>query len=218
VSTRGRLAALSAALLTACAAQPKPPAATPQKSELQRDVFLFLGDSLTAGYGVAPQDAYPALLARKWTQAGVALRPRNAGVSGATSAGILESIDWNLADDVHTLFLAIGANDGLRGHDLSHTRANISRVVRRAKAVGIRVILAGMRIPSNYGADYTQGFAKIYPTIANEHNVPLMPFLLEGVGGIPAHNQADRIHPNEKGHRVIAANVHAFLEKQGLLR
>ena len=183
-----------------------------------KPVFLFLGDSLTAGYGVAMDEAYPALLAERWDRDGLRYEVRNAGVSGSTSAGVLENLDWHLQDGVHTVFVAIGANDGLRGLDLDETERNIGRIVAGARERGARVVLAGMKIPPNYGPEYAARFEDMYRRLAKRHGVPLLPFLLDGVGGVAAMNVEDGIHPNAAGHRLIAKTVHEFLDREGLLR
>lgn len=210
-----RLAAL--ALLAACSRAPAPPPA-PEAAASKRDVFLFVGDSLTAGYGVAVESAFPALLEERWRREGVPFRARNAGVSGSTTAGVLENLDWSLADDVHTVFLCIGANDGLRGLDLAESRRNIERIVEKARAKGARIVLAGMKLPPNYGREYASSFESIYPAVAKELGLELMPFLLDGIGGQASMNIEDGIHPNEAGHARIAENVHRFLRERGLLK
>lgn len=184
----------------------------------ERSVILFLGDSLTAGYGLAPEEAYPALLAERWRQEGLRWKVRNAGVSGITTAGIIENLDWNLTEDVHTIFLAVGANDGLRGLPLAETRKNIERIMEKARKKGARVVLAGIKIPPNYGEAYSRGFARLYPELARRHKAKLLPFLLEGVAGRPDLNIEDGIHPNPRGHRVMADLVERFFKKEGLLR
>lgn len=189
---------------------PAPPAA-------ERNVFLFLGDSLTAGYGVAQDEAYPSLLDALWKEKGIPYRARNAGVSGSTSKGVLENLDWNLTPEIHTVFLAIGANDGLRGHDLDITEDNIDAIVSGILDRGAHVVLAGMKIPPNYGPEYTKKFEDLYGRVARRHGLKIMPFLLEGVAARPKLNISDGIHPNAKGHRIMADNVHAFLKKENLL-
>ena len=206
------------AALAACSPAPEAEREQPKPAETRREVILFLGDSLTAGYGVALEDAFPALLEERWRRDGSAARARNAGVSGSTTAGVLESLDWTLAPDVRALFLCVGANDGLRGLSLESSRRNISEIVAKAKARGLEVVVAGMKLPPNYGADYTKRFEALYPSIAREHGVKLMPFLLEGVAGRPELNAKDGIHPNEAGHRRIAETVHAYLAREGLLK
>ncbi len=183
----------------------------------ERDVFLFLGDSLTAGYGVAQDEAYPSLLDTLWKEKGIRYRVRNAGVSGSTTKGVLENLDWNMTPEIHTVFLAIGANDGMRGHDLTATKKNLDAIVTGIRNRGARVVLAGMKIPPNYGPAYTKKFEKMYGEIARRHKLKLMPFLLEGVAARPALNIGDGIHPNSKGHWILAGNVHAFLKKEKLI-
>jgi acyl-CoA thioesterase I len=193
-------------------AQAIAPAAAP------RDVILFLGDSLTAGYGVTQEEAYPVLLAARWEKEGVPFKARNAGVSGATTAGLLESLDWSLAPDVHTVLLAVGANDGLRGLSLMQSRKNISAIIEEARRRGIRVVLAGMKIPPNYGEAYIRDFQSMYAELAQSHGLKRLPFLLEGVAGDPRYNIEDGIHPNAAGHRLIAERVDRFFKKEGILK
>jgi len=184
----------------------------------RRDVFLFLGDSLTAGYGVAQDEAYPALLERKWKKNKIPFHVKNAGVSGSTSKGVLENLDWNLTENVHTVFLAVGANDGLRGQDLAKTEENIDGIVKICRSRGIRVVLAGMKIPPNYGAAYAENFSGMFRRVARNNGLKLMPFLLEDVAARPDLNISDGIHPNALGHAKMAENVHRFLSQEGLLR
>ena len=201
------------ALLLGCQAKETPVPAAPSTPKTL-PVFVFLGDSLTAGYGVAMEEAYPALIAERWKM----VEMRNAGVSGSTSAGILGNIAWNITPDVDFVFLAIGANDGLRGLDLKGTKDNIEKIITYCRERKISVALAGIKIPPNYGAEYTGAFEAMYPTIAKEAGIPLLPFLLDGVAGRPEMNIEDGIHPNADGHKVIAKSVEAFLKKEGLLK
>lgn len=202
-------------LLAACSRSAEPPAAArPSASR----AALFVGDSLTAGYGVDAEDAWPALVERAWEKRGLPWRARNAAVSGSTTAGALEAVTWALTPDVGLVFVCIGGNDGLRGTPLKETRKNVSALLSALKKDGRVVVLAGMRIPPNYGKDYADGFAALFPALAREHGVAFMPFLLDGVAAVPALNQADGIHPNEEGHRKVAAAVLAFLDKEGLPR
>ena len=176
-------------------------------SEEERPLVVFLGDSLTAGFGLGEEEAYPALASAALAAEGRPVRVVNAGVSGDTSAGGLARLDWvlRLAPDV--VVVELGPNDGLRGLSLAATEANLREIVERSRAAGARVLLAGMLIPPNYGPDYAGRFAAIYPRLAAELDVPLVPFLLEGVGGEPDLNLADGIHPNAAGHRRLAENV-----------
>lgn len=172
--------------------------------------ILCLGDSLTEGLGVAREAAWPALLEAELKKSGFAdVVVVNGGVSGSTTASGLGRLKWHLkgATKPTLLILALGANDGLRGLELKPTRKNLEDVIRLAKTSGIPVLLAGMRIPPNYGATYADEFFKMFGDLAKSEAVPLLPFLLEGVGGERAMNQADGIHPNEAGHKVVAATV-----------
>ncbi len=173
-----------------------------------RDV-VFLGTSLTAGLGLDPSQAFPALIQQRLDRLRLPWRAVNAGVSGETSAGALRRLDWVLKDAPAILVLETGANDGLRGLDVDTTRANLEAIVRRARAQvpGIRIVLAGMEAPPNMGARYTGRFRAIYREVAARERVALIPFLLAGVGGVDSLNQADGIHPNAAGERIVAANV-----------
>jgi acyl-CoA thioesterase-1 len=178
--------------------------ATAWPAQAADPVIVALGDSLTAGLGVAPDEAYPALLEAKLRREGYAYRVVNAGVSGDTSAGGLRRIDWVLRQSPQIVIVALGANDGLRGQPVMALRDNLSAIVERARASGARVLLAGMRMPTNYGAAYTKEFAAVYSEVAKRTGVPLVPFLLDGVATQARLNQADGIHPNAEGQRVIA--------------
>lgn len=174
-------------------------------------MVVFLGDSLTAGYGLPEDQAYPAILDRRLDSKGTPVRVLNAGVSGDTTAGGLSRLDWLLKQKPDVLVVALGGNDGLRGLDLAQSEKNLREIVRRGKESGARVLLLGMMIPPNYGRDYTESFRNMYPEIADEFDVPLLPFLLEGVGGIADLNQADGIHPTAKGQEIVADNVEPYL-------
>ena len=180
-----------------------------------RPVVLILGTSLTAGLGLDPDEAYPARLQELVDSAGLRWRVVNGGVSGETSAGALRRLQWILQPNVRVLVVETGANDGLRGLDPDSTRANLEAIVRRARAFdpGIRIVLAGMEAPPNLGAAYTARFRGIYRDLARRERLALIPFLLEGVGGVDSLNQEDGIHPNEVGARVVAANVWRVLEQ-----
>ena len=174
-------------------------------------VVLCFGDSLTAGLGVAPDEAYPALLGARLHAAGYRYRVVNAGVSGDTTAGGLRRVDWALRLTPDIVILALGANDGLRGQDLAGVRANLDQLVERFQRSGARVLLAGMRLPPNYGRPYAEDFRRMYAAVARKRSVPFMPFLLDGVGGNPRLNQPDGIHPTAEGHRVIAERLWPYL-------
>jgi len=190
-------------------------AAAPQPKNI-----LFLGDSITAGYGLEPSQAYPALSqekidAKKWP-----FRAVNAGQSGDTSAGGLNRMDWLLRSRVDVLVLELGGNDGLRGLPPETTRQNLQGIIERArnKYPQVKIILAGMKVPPNMGAEYAKKFSNIYTDLAKMHNALLIPFVLENVGGIRELNLPDGIHPTAKGHEIVAANVWKVLEPvlQGL--
>ena len=187
---------------------------TPQISTAERPSVLFLGTSLTAGLGLEPEQAYPALIQQKIDSAGFAFRVVNAGVSGETSAGARRRVDWLLREPVAVLVLETGANDGLRGLPPDSLRANIQAVFDRTKALSPppKLVLVGMRVPPNYGRAYSERFQAVYPEVAGRNGAALVPFLLEGVGGIPRLNQADGIHPTAEGQRVIAETVWRVLE------
>lgn len=170
-------------------------------------VIVALGDSLTSGLGVAADEAYPALLQVRLRRGGYAYRVVNAGVSGDTTAGGLRRVDWVLRAQPEIVILALGANDGLRGQSPQTTRANLEAIVARLTAAGARVLLAGMRMPPNYGEAFTREFETVFPAVARRANVALVPFLLDGVAADPTLNQADGLHPNAAGHRVIAERL-----------
>ncbi|MDX9840165.1 MAG: arylesterase [Desulfobulbus sp.] len=176
---------------------------------------LFLGDSLTAGLGVEPEEAYPYLLGERLVRDGFAeARMINGGISGSTSASAPGRLRWYARVKPDVLFLALGANDGLRGLTVAELEKNLEAVIVEARRQGMRVLLAGMELPPNYGDVYTADFRRVYADLAGRHGLPLLPFLLEGVGGVAELNQADGIHPNAKGHRRIADHVFPFLRDQ----
>lgn len=182
---------------------------------LAERVVLFLGDSLTAGLGVEAEEAYPRLLGAQLTGDGVTdVRIVNGGVSGSTSAGALARLQWYDKIRPSVLFLALGANDGLRGLTITELEKNLAEVIVNAQKRGMRIILAGMELPPNYGEEYTGNFRRVYQQLADRYNLTLIPFLLEGVGGVAEMNQADGIHPNAAGHRQIAAHVYPVLKAQ----
>lgn len=175
---------------------------------------VFLGDSLTAAFGVEPEEGYVALLQEKIERAGYPHRVANAGVSGDTSAGGLRRVDWALSQPADILFIALGGNDGLRGLPPAALADNLQGIIARARErqPDIRIILAGMRMPDSMGAEYARAFAAVYPRVAESTGVLLLPFLLEGVAGEEAMNLPDRIHPSPAGHQRVAENVWAVLE------
>jgi acyl-CoA thioesterase-1 len=175
---------------------------------------VFLGDSLTAGLGVQPAEAFPALIAEKIRKAGLPFEVQNAGLSGDTSAGGARRIDWLLQRRVDVLVLELGANDGLRGLELKSLQANLQAIIDKTKAKNpqVKIVLAGMQVPPNLGKEYADGFQRIFADLARDNNATLIPFLLEGVGGHRDLNQPDSIHPSAAGHRVVADLVWRALE------
>jgi acyl-CoA thioesterase I len=184
------------------------PAVAPAAEER---VIVAFGDSLTAGFGVDPELAWPAFLQERLAREGYPYRVVNAGVSGDTTAGGLRRVDWVLRAQPEIVVVALGANDGLRGQPVAAMQANLAAIVARLQGAGARVLLAGMRVPPNYGAEYTQAFRRVFPEVAQRARVPLMPFLLDGVAADPRLNQADGIHPNAEGHRLVAERVWPYL-------
>jgi acyl-CoA thioesterase I len=181
-----------------------PPAATRSAAGPR---VVFLGDSITAGLGLDAEQAFPALLAQALGAEGLPVQVVNAGVSGDTTAGGLRRLDWLLRQKPDVVVVGLGGNDGLRGLELKASEENLRGIVRKSRGAGADVLLLGMLIPPNYGPEYTSQFRELYPRIAKELDVPLVPFVLEGVGGNPRLNQPDGIHPTAEGHRIVAANV-----------
>jgi acyl-CoA thioesterase-1 len=181
-------------------------------SEKHLPLVVFLGDSLTAGLGVNEDQAYPAVVAERLAAAGHPVRVLNAGVSGDTSAGGVRRLNWLLAQHPDVVVVGLGSNDGLRGLPLEVTESNLRQIVIRARESQAHVLLLGNMVPPNYGPDYAPKFAAVYARIAKDLDVPLVPFLLEGVGGRPELNQGDGIHPTVEGHRVMAETVFPKLE------
>ncbi len=173
---------------------------------------VVLGDSLTAGLGLEAAEAYPARLEESLRRRGFAVEVVNAGVSGDTSAGGLARLDWILAQRPDVLIVELGVNDGLRGLPPEHTEANLREIVGRARSAGVRILFAGMRLPPSYGAEYVTAFEAIFPQLARELDVPIVPFLLAGVAGRPELNQPDGVHPTAAGHARIAETVRPHLE------
>jgi acyl-CoA thioesterase-1 len=170
-------------------------------------VIVALGDSLTAGLGVAAHEAWPALLEARLRREGHDYRVVNAGVSGDTSAGGLRRLDWVLRARPAIVIVALGANDGLRGLPVDALRANLETIVARLSAAGVRVLLAGMRVPPNYGDAYARDFSAAFATVARRSGAAFMPFLLDGVAAHAALNQPDGIHPTATGHAMIAERL-----------
>ena len=185
-------------------AEPPPPVARPR--------IVVLGDSLTAGLGLSPNQAYPALLQQRLMAEGFNYEVVNAGVSGDTSAGGLARLDWALAGDVQVLIVALGGNDGLRGLPVQQLKQNLSQIIERARARHITVMLAGMEAPPNHGWEYVVDFHQVFPDLAQKYHVAFVPFLLKGVAGHDELNQRDGIHPTAEGARIVADTVWAALK------
>jgi len=201
------------AIRTAHEAEPaaaSPAAESPSSSSAPR--IVFLGDSLTAGYGLAKGESVPSLIQKRLKDAGYPYEVVNAGVSGDTSAGGLNRLEWSLAGDVKVLVIELGANDGLRGLPVAGLKQNLTEIITRAQARNIKVILTGMEAPPNFGPAYTSEFRGVYRQLAKEHDVVFVPFYLDGVAGIPNLNIADGIHPNAEGSRIVEKTVWAALE------
>lgn len=205
---------LICALLGACQKEKEaPPMPQPDQKTASQGTIVAVGDSLTAGYGVPDSEAYPAKLERKLQQEGYRWQVINAGISGETSSGTLARIDWILKLDPDIVILEIGANDGLRGQDPELTRGNIDKIVTSLQAKGVTVVLAGMHMLTNMGPSYTQKFASIYPRVAKERDLILIPFILDQVAGEESLNLSDGIHPNAEGYDIVMENVYPYLLK-----
>jgi acyl-CoA thioesterase-1 len=174
--------------------------------------IVILGDSLTAGLGLDPDESFPSLLQKRLDAAGYRYEVVNAGVSGDTTAGGLRRLEWSIEGDTRILVVALGGNDGLRGLPPTQTRANLQAIIERARERGIAVVLAGMEAPPNYGAAYTAQFREVFTGLAEAHDVAFIPFLLEGVAGVPDLNQRDGIHPNAEGARRVEHLVWAAIQ------
>jgi acyl-CoA thioesterase I len=178
-------------------------------SDTAMKTIVFFGNSLTAGYGLEPSQAFPALVQRKIDSLDLPYKVINAGVSGETSAGGNGRIDWILQQSPDVFVLELGANDGLRGIPLDETKKNLQSIIDKVKAKNpsVKIVIAGMMMPPNMGQLYTTRFRSIFPELAKENNATLIPFLLQGVGGEAKFNQQDGIHPTAEGHEIVAENV-----------
>ena len=190
--------------------------ATTTPNESTKNI-VFFGNSLTAGYGVDPSEAFPAIIQHKIDSLKLPYKVINGGLSGVTTAGGKGRIDWLLQQPVDVFVLELGGNDGLRGIPVTETASNLQAILDRVKAKypNAKCMLAGMQVPPNMGSKYASEFRAVYKQLADKNNIPLIPFLLEGVGGIADLNQADGIHPTPKGHLLVAENVWVVLK--GLL-
>ncbi len=179
-----------------------------------KPTILFFGNSLTAGYGIEEDEAFPALIGERLDSLGYEYRIINGGLSGETTAGGLSRLDWFLEEEPEIFVLELGGNDGLRGIALEETKKNLKAIINmvQQKYPNTKILLAGMQIPPNMGQEYTQQFREIYPQVAEESNVTLIPFLLEGVAGDPDLNLKDGIHPTEEGHKIVLENVWPYLK------
>ena len=182
-------------------------AGEPRETSDTGPCIVAFGDSLTAGLGVSRDDAYPAQLQRRLDGLGYQYRVINAGASGDTSAGGLRRVPWVLKSKPEVVILELGANDGLRGLSLEQTTYNLSQIIQQLQQADVTVVLAGMKLPPNYGQDYTSGFESIYPALAKQYHLPLIPFFLEGVAASWDLNQADGIHPTKEGYKIVVEHV-----------
>jgi len=193
------------------------PSATPGAAATQppphEPLVVFLGDSLTAGLGLEEEQAWPAHVAAALAAEGRPIRMVNAGVSGDTTAGGLARLGWLLRQQPDVVVVELGANDGLRGAPIAEIESNLRQIVERIRSAGAKVLLCGMRIPTNYGPEYTAAFFAVYAKLAHELHVPEVPFLLEGVGGHPDLTQADGLHPTAAGHEIVAKTVLPYLRE-----
>lgn len=201
---------LSPARAEGDAPKPTTPAARPSATGTK---ILFLGDSVTAGYGLQSEQAYPVLLGQQFLERGhKEIEIANGSISGSTSASAVSRLKWQLKYTPQILVLALGANDGLRGLSPQDMEKNLSEAIRLAQAQGVKVLLIGMKAPPNYGKKYTTEFASVFPRLARRYKTVFMPFLLKDVAGYPKLNQGDGIHPTVEGQRVLARNILVYLE------
>jgi acyl-CoA thioesterase-1 len=218
---KGQVIVLGLILLLSRCTNNEKPVGTTQDSTVRDSVavakkktIVFYGNSLTAGYGLSPAQAFPAIIQRKIDSLGLPYRVVNAGVSGETSSGGKTRIDWILRQPVDIFVLELGANDGLRGIPLSETKKNLQAIIDKVKAKNpaTKLVFAGMQVPPNMGQKYSTEFRNIYTELAAKNEMTLVPFLLEGVGGEPTLNLEDGIHPTAEGHVIVAANLWKQLE------
>lgn len=214
---------LALMLAAGCGRSPEPAADTAQQApqtttapaaapSAARPRIVFLGDSLTAGFGLPASQAFPVLIGEKLRREGLDGEIVNAGISGDTAAGGRRRLNWALEGDVRVLVVALGANDGLRGNSVGAMKADLQAIIRAAKARGITVLLLGMEAPPNFGPEYTAEFRKAFRDLADEEDVAFVPFFLDGIAGVPALNQGDGLHPNAEGTERVADLVWNALE------
>lgn len=207
---RSRFASLFAILLSLVFTSHLAPALAAQADD--KFTILFLGDSLTEGLGLDARENFPSLIAERFKAEGrTDVQIVNGGVSGSTSASGLSRLQWFARSQPDLLVLALGANDGLRGLDVDEMKKNLAATIEFAQTNGIDVALAGMLVPPNMGPEYTSAFAQVFPDLAEQYDIPLLPFLLDGVAAVPELNQADGIHPNVEGTKIVADTVYDFL-------
>lgn len=180
--------------------------------QLNAKTVLFLGDSLTEGYELSKEEAFPALIEKALKPKHPDLKVINGGVSGATTASGLKRLNWYVKAKPEIMVLALGANDGLRGTKLVESEKNLKQIIEKAQSEKVKVLLVGMKMPTNYGEPYRSEFEKLFPALAKKYNLPLVPFLLEGVAGNTKLNLPDGIHPNAEGHKVMARMLQKHLE------
>ena len=209
---------LLAAWLTSCSGSTEKKEAEEGKQEVDatpKKTILFFGNSLTAGYGIDPEESFAGRIQTRLDSLQKEYRAINGGLSGETTAGGLSRLDWFLEEEPYLFVLELGGNDGLRGIPLTETKKNLLAIVDkvRAKYPNTKIILAGMQIPPNMGQEYTEGFKAIYPAVAKEKNIELIPFLLEGVAGDPDLNLPDGIHPTAEGHRLVMETLWPYISK-----
>jgi acyl-CoA thioesterase-1 len=199
---------------SAGSAQPAPSASTAAAvttPAAARPRVVFLGDSLTAGFGLPASQAFPVLIGEKLRKEGLDAEVVNAGISGDTAAGGRRRLTWALEGDVRVLVLALGANDGLRGNPVTAMKADLEAIIRAAKARGITVLLLGMEAPPNFGPEYTAEFRQAFRDLAKDEDVAFVPFFLDGVAGVPALNQGDGLHPNARGVAAIVDRITPYV-------
>ena len=183
-------------------------------TQVSAKTVLVMGDSLTEGYRLSREEAYPYLMEQELKKKHPDIKIINGGISGSTSASAPKRLEWYLRAKPDIIILALGANDGLRGLKVEETQKNLDLLISKAKGLGIKIILAGMRMPPNYGVEYTKKFDALFPELAKKHNLKFMPFILEDVAAKPKLNLPDGIHPNPDGHKVMAKNVLKYLEPE----
>lgn len=193
-----------------------PPPSTVNAGQTTTKTIVFFGNSLTAGYGLEPAQAFPNLIQQKLDSLNLPYKVVNAGVSGETSAGGASRVDWILKQPVDVFVLELGANDGLRGIPVAETKKNLQSIIDKVKAKypQAKIVLAGMQVPPNMGRDFAAEFQQMFPELAQKNNAALIPFLLEGVGGEAHLNLEDGIHPTAEGHQILAQNVWPVLQKE----